>query len=454
MAGGVWLNLGSAVVLPEVFLKAVAIARNLGRSLDGLTTANLDFNQQYRGLLNVLQRPGAEGIALTGHHELMIPLLHAAVVNRLGRVAHRHDHPRLLPEPGRRHGDGHAGLSRRCGRVSRARGWSARDQADRSRRRSDGSPWFDDLDQLRPEVEPARRADRGRRSGGSGPNGADLAVLFPNSFRSALMAWRSGAKRRVGYARGGRGLLLTDRLAAPRDRQGRLQADADRRLLPRDPPLSRLPGRLARGWICYTTPEDEAAADRAWDRLGLPRSEPVVCLNTGGAFGPAKSWPVGYFAILARRLVAEAGCPVLVVCGPGEREAARSIVRQADRPGVVSLAEEPMGIGLTKACIRRSSLLVTTDSGPRHFAVGFDVPVLTLFGPTHIGWTLTHHPGALHLLHPVSCGPCQRPICPEGSSPMLDISTPCPFKSPRSDCSRAEISRRTDRGHSNSHPRW
>ena len=83
MSNGVWLNLGSAVVLPEVFLKAVAMVRNLGRSLDGLTTANLDFNQQYRGLLNVLQRPGAEGIALTGHHEIMIPLLHAAVAARL-----------------------------------------------------------------------------------------------------------------------------------------------------------------------------------------------------------------------------------------------------------------------------------------------------------------------------------------------------------------------------------
>lgn len=83
MEGGVWLNLGSAVVLPEVFLKAVSVVRNLGRSLDGLTTANLDFDQKYRGLLNVLQRPGAEGVALTGHHELMIPLLHAAVVARL-----------------------------------------------------------------------------------------------------------------------------------------------------------------------------------------------------------------------------------------------------------------------------------------------------------------------------------------------------------------------------------
>jgi hypothetical protein len=91
LAGGVWLNLGSAVVLPEVFLKAVAIARNLDYSLDGLTTANLDFQQQYRGLLNVLQRPGAEGVALTGHHELMIPLLHAAILARLASERERTD---------------------------------------------------------------------------------------------------------------------------------------------------------------------------------------------------------------------------------------------------------------------------------------------------------------------------------------------------------------------------
>ena len=85
LEGGVWLNLGSAVVMPEVFLKTVAIARNLGFSLDGMTTANLDFQQQYRGRLNVLDRPGGAGIALTGHHELLIPLLHAAVVARIPR---------------------------------------------------------------------------------------------------------------------------------------------------------------------------------------------------------------------------------------------------------------------------------------------------------------------------------------------------------------------------------
>jgi hypothetical protein len=82
---GVWLNIGSAVVMPEVFLKAVAIACNLGHSLNGMTTANLDFMQQYRGRLNVLQRPGGAGIALTGHHELLIPLLHAVVVAALSR---------------------------------------------------------------------------------------------------------------------------------------------------------------------------------------------------------------------------------------------------------------------------------------------------------------------------------------------------------------------------------
>jgi hypothetical protein len=83
LKGGVWLNLGSAVVMPEVFLKTVAVAHNLGFSLDGMTTANLDFQQQYRGRLNVLDRPGGAGIALTGHHELLIPFLHAAVTARI-----------------------------------------------------------------------------------------------------------------------------------------------------------------------------------------------------------------------------------------------------------------------------------------------------------------------------------------------------------------------------------
>ena len=80
---GVYLNCGSAVVLPEVFLKAVALARNHGRPLDGLTTVNIDFVRQYRPITNVVSRPVAgtgKGYALVGHHEILIPLLAAALV--------------------------------------------------------------------------------------------------------------------------------------------------------------------------------------------------------------------------------------------------------------------------------------------------------------------------------------------------------------------------------------
>jgi len=82
LAGGVYLNCGSAVILPEVFLKAVALVRNRGISLDGLTTVNLDFLKHYRPLTNVVSRPTAgvgRGYSLVGHHEILIPLLAAAL---------------------------------------------------------------------------------------------------------------------------------------------------------------------------------------------------------------------------------------------------------------------------------------------------------------------------------------------------------------------------------------
>ena len=84
--GGVYINAGSAVVMPEVFLKAVSTVRNLGHKLGGFTTINMDFLQHYRPRVNVVERPHAQaggmGIALTGHHEIMIPLLAALVIER------------------------------------------------------------------------------------------------------------------------------------------------------------------------------------------------------------------------------------------------------------------------------------------------------------------------------------------------------------------------------------
>jgi hypothetical protein len=77
------MNLGSAVVMPEVLLKAVSVARNFGHSLDGMVTVNVDKESRYRSTVNVLNRPAAEGFELTGHHEILLPLLHAAVAAKM-----------------------------------------------------------------------------------------------------------------------------------------------------------------------------------------------------------------------------------------------------------------------------------------------------------------------------------------------------------------------------------
>ncbi len=248
----------------------------------------------------------------------------------------------------------------------------------------------------------------------------ELVILFSNTLRSALTAWLGGCRRRIGYARYCRSVLLTDALQPVRDDFGQRKPSpvldaynllAERAGCPQ-------PGRLLE---LFTTSADERAADRVWEIAGFDDYSEVVCLNSGAAFGAAKHWPTGYFADLARRLAEERGSGVLVLCGPNERELARDIATQANHPNVHSLADltapvvpdgPRLSIGLTKACVRRADLLVTTDSGPRHFAAAFDRPVVTLFGPTHIEWTETYHPRAVHLQKRVECGPCQLRVCP------------------------------------------
>ncbi|MBI3462026.1 MAG: lipopolysaccharide heptosyltransferase II [Planctomycetes bacterium] len=240
----------------------------------------------------------------------------------------------------------------------------------------------------------------------------DTVVLLTNSLRTAVWARLSGAQRRVGYSRAGRGPLLTHPLLPPHDGRRFIPTPAVDYYLN----LAYLLGCLRESprLELATVPADEQAADAVWDRLQLPRDEPVVALNSGGAFGAAKSWPAEYFARLASRIANEQGLHVLVLCGPSERTIAAEIEASAEHPRVVSLANQTLSIGLTKACIRRSGLLVTTDSGPRHFAAAFDVPVITLFGPTHQAWSETYFPRAIHLQAPVDCGPCQQRVCPFG----------------------------------------
>lgn len=239
----------------------------------------------------------------------------------------------------------------------------------------------------------------------------DLAILFPNSFRPAMAAWLAGCRKRIGYRRYGRGWLLSRVLEPVRDEHGRIKPS----------PIIDAYNLLARAAGCgdpgyrmelFTSPADEAAADTIWEQEGLDRKREVICLNPGAAFGAAKYWPVESFATVARQLVAERNCGVLVLCGPSEADLARRLVAKADCESVRSLAEHRQSIGLTKACVRRSDLLITTDSGPRHFAAAFGRPVVSLFGPTHIAWTETYFAKEICLQEKVPCGPCQLRVCP------------------------------------------
>ena len=274
-----------------------------------------------------------------------------------------------------------------------------------------GSPWFDRVILCDKHVLPVARELRREK--------LDAAILFPNSFRSAMMAYLGRCRRRIGFARYGRSLLLTDRIAPKTNESGRIVPspviDEYNRLVV---PLGvNDPGYRQE---LFTTPEDESAADSVWESAKLNGCE-VIGLNPGAAFGAAKFWPVPHFVRLAQMLTDRRGSRIVVLCGPSERELAKQIVREAKRATVTSIADNPLSLGLTKAIVKRLDLLVTTDSGPRHFAAAFDRPVVTLYGPTHIAWTETYFAKAIHLQKAVPCGPCQLRTCPLDHRCMRDL---------------------------------
>lgn len=247
-----------------------------------------------------------------------------------------------------------------------------------------------------------------------------LAILLPNSFRTGMMASLSGARRRVGFRRDMRGWLLTDGVVPKPKSEPHPVLDEYLRLAEHLGCADR-PRRME----LVTLPDDEKRLKEFWQTQD-PRlaAQGVICLNPGGAFGAAKHWPSEHFAELARRLAEAQNKTILVLCGPAERDQARQIVRDARHPSVTSLAEVEPGIGLTKAAVKSAELLITTDSGPRHFAAPFGVPVVTLFGPTHIAWSETGYEKAVHLQLEMDCGPCQQRVCPLGHHDCMRLLTP------------------------------
>ena len=260
----------------------------------------------------------------------------------------------------------------------------------------------------------------------------DEIILMTNSLRTAAVARLAGIPKRIGFQRDSRGWLLTDRLSPKSLTEPNPALDEYLRLAAYSTSWDResIPS-ISKQLELSTVTEDEEQWNDFTANHQLEAGE-YICLNSGGAFGAAKLWPLEHYVALAKRIVSELELPVVMLCGPAEQELAREFTKLADHSRIISLAEENISVGLSKAVVKYSRLMVTTDSGPRHFAAAFGVPVATLFGPTHIAWSETDFQDAVHLQHAVDCGPCQKRICPlKHHRCMQDLSVERVFETVR-----------------------
>lgn len=287
----------------------------------------------------------------------------------------------------------------------------------------EGLPHFDDVVLFRKKDAHAGVRGMLRLAGELRARRFDLAICCPNSFSSALALRLAGIPRRVGWSYGGRGFLLTDRLAP--EMRGH-------RRVPRPMPQYYLD--LARHLGCEvlsehtdlaTSPAGEEEADRFLAERGVPAGARLVGLNVGASFGPSKLWTARGFADVAAGLRVSRGFRPVVLCGPGEETLGRE-VEDAVGGDVVRTSDSKLSIAGLKAVVRRLALLVTTDTGPRHFALAFDVPCVCVMGSTDP--RMTDQPATrsevVRLDPPLACMPCHEKVCPLVHHRCLDDLAP------------------------------
>lgn len=243
----------------------------------------------------------------------------------------------------------------------------------------------------------------------------DLAVVFPHSHRSALLARMTGARRRLGYDRDGRGYLLTDRVG-PHLVKGRIE-----------------PVYMAQEYLELVAAlgcEDDGAglelhADEgalAQVRPALAGEGPLVGIAPGAAFGPSKLWPADRYAAVADGLTDRIGARCVLLTGPGEEAIRDAVASAARRPLIRADADRPT-IAKLKAVVSLLDLLVCNDSGTRHIAVAFKVPTVCIMGPTSPKYSAGPYERGEVLRVDVDCGPCQKPVCATDHRCMTRITT-------------------------------
>jgi heptosyltransferase-2 len=246
----------------------------------------------------------------------------------------------------------------------------------------------------------------------------DLAILLPNSFKSALICKMAGIDRIIGYDRDGRGFLLSDKLLPVKDRGKFMPTPIVKTYLG----VAQYLGATNRDLTMnlFITDSEKREAEQVLARAGVktdldrPASRggaPLIFLNPGAQYGAAKCWLPEYFAQLADRFIDDLGATVLISSAPRERAIVDAINRHMNH-AAVDLARAGSTLGALKEIVRRSDVMITNDTGPRHIAAALGVPVVTIFGPTHPEWTEIYFSREAKISVPVFCGPCQKKTCP------------------------------------------
>ena len=254
----------------------------------------------------------------------------------------------------------------------------------------------------------------------------DAAIVLPSSIRSALTVRFGGAKRVYGYRRNGRSLLLNGGPKPIRSENGILPI-----------PMADYYMEICR-WLHLRLPEVmkpslflseslQEKGDRLLDRYGIKRDDIVIGINPGAKFGSSKCWPPEYFARLAELFEDGCDCKILLFVGPGEEQIAQSII-EISKARIVNTAPDEVDLALLKPLIKRCQLLVTNDTGPRHYAVAFDIPVVVIMGPTDPRYTAANLEKTIVLRYELDCSPCHKKKCPRDHECMLKISPDAVFE--------------------------
>lgn len=243
----------------------------------------------------------------------------------------------------------------------------------------------------------------------------DTGVLLANSFSSAFLLYLAKVPHRWGYSRDGRAFLLTRKVPLKRSKNSSHQADYYMALisglrLKTHPPKLFLP----------LTREEKEEARKLLLSQGIELKSPLVILNPGASYGPAKRWPAQNYAALGRLLQERNRASILITGSADEEELGHSIASLlATKPLVLSGKTDLRRLA---GLISQSALFVTNDSGPMHMANALGIPVIAIFGPTDPSVTGPFQDPAVVIKKDTVCWPCSYRDCPFDHRCMTAIS--------------------------------